>query len=251
MHSLADAIDHVVIGTPDLEAARAEFMELGFQVTPHGVHEKFGTDNYLVILKDSYIELLGMTGRPAESRASLDILEPCTAAGGGVPMLALTADDMEAAYQRLRALGVRAKEPVFWSRPADTPDGPRTASFTTMFLDGPLLPSLSAFYCKHHTVEFVRHPVWRRQENGASRLHGLIRRSSVDLRAARGRREYLGEARSCDDGIDVVLGGHYLAYRPDTGAPRTEIHLAVCGDGREVRHNLHSVGGVSVVLERA
>lgn len=251
MPSLADAIDHVVIGTPDLEAARAEFIELGFQVTPHGVHENFGTDNYLVILEDSYIELLGVTGRRAESRASLDILEPCIAAGGGVPMLALAANDMEAAYQRLRTLGVDANEPVSWSRPAHTPDGLRTASFTTMFLNGPLLPGLSVFYCKHHTVEFVRHPVWRHHENGASKLRGLTRYSAVDLRTAQDRREHLGDARNSGDSINVVFGPHYVGYRAGPSAPRTEIQLAVSGDGRDVRHDLRSVRGVTMVLERA
>lgn len=174
MPELADAIDHIVIGTPNLEATREELIDLGFQITPHGVHEKFGTDNYLFVLEDSYVELFGVSGRPAEVRTSLEVLEPCVALGGGVPMLALAANNMDAAHTRLQALGVDATAPLFWSRPADTPDGPRTASVTTMFVNSPMLPGLTTFYCKHHTVEFVRHRAWREHRNDVQTLQRLI-----------------------------------------------------------------------------
>ena len=250
MSKLADAIDHVVIGTPDLDGTRREFMELGFQVTPHAIHQKFGTDNYLVILEDAYIELLGISGRPAESRTSLDIMDPCVAAGGGVPMLALAADDMEATHLRLRSLGVDAQEPVFWSRPADTPDGPRTASFTTMFLNEPLLPGFAAFYCKHHTVGLVRHPVWQDHSNGARSLIGVTRHSDSDLQGVRRQRERLGGHQS-DDGVELTFGRHRLDYCPEQKFARTEIELAIAGRVvRPERCDLSTVRGVSLTLGR-
>lgn len=251
MSSLAEAIDHVVIGTPDLEAARAEFVELGFQVSPHAIHEKFGTDNYLVVLEDSYIELLGITGRPAGSRTSLDILEPCIAHGGGIPMLALAADDMAAKRQRLHALGVQPREPISWSRPAETPDGLRTASFTTMFLGGPLLPGFSVFYCKQHTVDFVRHPAWRRHPNGANELLGVTRYSDANLNGALGQLERLGGVRATDGSVELTFGNHSLIYRV-ASAGRSELHVgAGTGVGAPIRHDLTSVHGVALVLHRA
>lgn len=251
MSSLADAIDHVVIGTPDIERTRREFMELGFQVTPHAIHEKFGTDNYLIVLDDAYIELLGITGRPAQSRTSLDILEPCIAQGGGVPMLALAADDMAATQQRLHALGVESRDPITWSRPADTPDGLRTASFTTMFLGGPLLPGFAVFYCKQHTVDFVRHPVWRRHTNGAKQLLGVTRYCDGELNHAMRQLGRLGGVSATGGGVELAFGRHSLIYRAASSV-RSELQLgAARGVGAPIRYDLTSVHGVALVLHRA
>lgn len=251
MSNLADAIDHVVIGTPDIESTRHEFMELGFQVSPHAIHQKFGTANYLVVLEDAYIELLGMTGRPAESRTSLDILEPCIAHGGGVPMLALAADNMAATQQRLGELGVEPKDPVFWSRPAGTPDGLRTASFTTMFLGGPLLPGFSIFYCKQHTVDFVRHPAWLRHTNGAKQLLGVTRYHDAELNDALCQLERLGGVRTTDGGVDFRFGGHRLEYRSEAQAVGSFIHVAVSkADAGPSSHVLGSVAGVTLTFHK-
>lgn len=246
---LADSIDHVVIATPNLEAARKEFMGLGFQVTPHGVHERYGTENYLVILEDSYIELLGITGCHPQSRASLDILEPCIAAGGGVPMLALAVDDMEAAYKRVRDLGIDVQEPVSWSRLADTPDGVRTASFTTMFLDEPILPTVSVFYCKHHTISVVRHPAWRRHPNGASSLLGLTLCLDFDPVQAQCLCDRLGGVQDTHGHTHITFGDHQLTYRAEAGGAKAEIHIALPGGiDSPQRCELSSVRGVALIF---
>lgn len=248
MPELADAIDHIVIGTPNLEATREELIDLGFQITPHGVHEKFGTDNYLFVLEDSYVELLGVSGRPAEVRTSLEVLEPCVAAGGGVPMLALAANNMDAAHTRLQALGVEATAPLFWSRPADTPDGPRTASFTTMFVNSPMLPGLATFYCKHHTVEFVRHRAWREHRNGVQALQRLIFRSSALLAQAKQVASTHGSSQTDGGGIEFRFGEHVLEYLPGVET-QAELHFSRIQSGGPCNEQkLNTVRGVSFFL---
>lgn len=241
--AFADAIDHLVIATPDIEAARAEMIAMGFQVTPRAIHEHFGTENYLIILEDAYIELLGISGRPAATRTSLDVLEPCLAAGGGAPMIALSAQDIMQARARLAVEGVAALEPMTWSRPADTPDGQRTATFTTMFLNSPWLPGMMTFYCAQHTPEVVRHPAWRVHPNGARRLLGMHRASRAECAAAR----HTPGGERIADGVCVRFGGHVLDYRD--GPDIAQVTIALTSDARTTTFTLASVPSVSLSLQ--
>ncbi len=52
-------IDHAIVGTDDLEAARALWQSLGFVVSPRGRHKGWGTGNYCVMFAHDYVELLG------------------------------------------------------------------------------------------------------------------------------------------------------------------------------------------------
>jgi catechol 2,3-dioxygenase-like lactoylglutathione lyase family enzyme len=198
--TLFKAIDHIVLAALDLDASRAEFEHLGFQVTPRERHMRYGTANHLIILEDSYIELLGVAELSPPDRATLQILGPAFAAGNGLPMLALSTENPEAAHAALNAEGYPVTEPVTWSRDANTPDGLRTASFTTFFIGDTLLPDMTAFVCVHHTPQFVRHPAWQVHPNGASRLIG------IDRPTAHGA------------GADYRFGPHRLAYRAPADA---------------------------------
>lgn len=227
--SISSGIDHILIATPDLELARAEFESLGFQVTPRGCHERFGTANYLCIFDDSYLELIGIENHNAADRTSLDVLEPCIAAGGGVPMIALATNDAIASHRALTTVGIPADEPLKWSRPADTPDGARVASFTTLFAKAEILPDLVAFFCEHHTPDYVRHPAWRAHANGASHLIGVSFATARAMNGVRAQLSLVASLSPAQDERDVcaTLGPHFLRYRSSPDARQCEITIGV------------------------
>jgi hypothetical protein len=163
-------------------------------------------------------------------------------------MLALAANNMDAAHTRLQALGVEATAPLFWSRPADTPDGPRTASFTTMFVNSPMLPGLATFYCKHHRVEFVRHRAWREHRNGVQTLKRLIFRSSALLAQAKQAASTHGGSQTNGGGIEFRFGEHVLEYLPGVET-QAELHFSRFRTGDASQQlKLSTVRGVSLFL---
>jgi len=56
---MARGIDHLVLTVRDLEASRATYHRLGFELTPEARHP-FGTKNSLVQLEGSFLELLAI-----------------------------------------------------------------------------------------------------------------------------------------------------------------------------------------------
>jgi hypothetical protein len=256
MGSIASGIDHVLFAVPDLEAARAEFESLGFQVTPRGRHERFGTANYLVVFEDAYLELIGVEDVNPVDPAFQRLLAPTIAAGGGVPALALATTDAQATYRGLRTAGIAVTEPVTWSRPADTPDGPRTATFTTMFVDPAAAPGFATFFCQQHTPGHVRHPLWQRHGNGTVGLAGVRRHlSGAAGDAADGWARYLGpQAVETTPAAAVrsTLGPHFIAVDFGASEAACEVELRTRSPGAVRRDrrsaDASSTAGVCVAL---
>ena len=63
---VSPALDHVIYGTADLDAAQRRMEQLGLTVVPGGVHEGQGTHNRIVPLGETYIELMAISD-PAEA----------------------------------------------------------------------------------------------------------------------------------------------------------------------------------------
>jgi hypothetical protein len=245
MTQAISGIDHLVVAVPDLEAARAEFEGLGFQVTPRGRHEQFGTANYLIILNDSYIELLAVENSAAANRISLDIMEPCLAKGGGIPMIALATDDARESHKLLIAAHLQATEPQTWSRPAQTPDGNFTASFTTFFMQSPLLPGITAFFTQHHSIEHVRHRAWRVHANRAERLIGII---FSGLATPNALVPILAQAQvEGDPGAHhLQFGAHFIRYDPSADLPTATVSIAVDGAQKPQTAHLATVANITI-----
>ena len=54
-------IDHAVVAVKDLDAAAANWKQLGFTISPRGTHSAhIGTGNYTIMLGEDYMELLGV-----------------------------------------------------------------------------------------------------------------------------------------------------------------------------------------------
>jgi catechol 2,3-dioxygenase-like lactoylglutathione lyase family enzyme len=97
-----DGIDHAILGTGDLEAARALWTRLGFTITPRGRHKGWGTGNYCIMLEHDYLELLGMVD-PAGFDNGLGAM--LAGQGDGLLGFALAADDADKAAAWLASRG--------------------------------------------------------------------------------------------------------------------------------------------------
>ncbi len=117
-------IDHVVIAVPDLAAA-CEAVErgLGLAATEGGRHPQLGTENRLIWLGDSYVELLGVFDRAlaATSWIGAPALRALQGGGGGFVALALASNDLADDLARLRAHASTLRGPTAGERVR--PDG--------------------------------------------------------------------------------------------------------------------------------
>lgn len=228
-------IDHVVIVTPSLEDSRREFESLGFTVAPRARHPDFGTANHLCVLRDAYIELLGRDPDAAPGAVPAEAVERSLRAGGGLAMIALASDDAVSFAGALRAAGLRTDAPRTWTRPADTPSGPTTATFTTFFVEDDPFPCFTLFCCQQHTRGAIWCDAWIAHANGARRLLGLHRTTSADVPGlAQAYARVAGPPCVGTSGtqVRVSLGAHRLDFAAGATAERTVIRLAAAGEGR-------------------
>lgn len=160
-------IDHVIVGTADLDAAAAGFARLGFNVSPKMVHP-FGTANRLIMFGDSFIELLGI--EDASRLGRLVVLRDFLRATGGGPWgLVFRALDARAEWRRCAEEGL---EPGALQRDVeravDMPDGTRrVARFSSFGLGGSATPTYMEGFSQQHVPEAVWIPEWQLHGNGA------------------------------------------------------------------------------------
>lgn len=101
-------IDHVIIAAPDLAQLEQAFTQLGFSITGGGTHPHLGTRNRIIILGESYIELLAIADVAKVSAA----LHERIANGAGWVGFALQSDDIAAEATAMRERGVDARGPT-------------------------------------------------------------------------------------------------------------------------------------------
>jgi hypothetical protein len=117
-----------------------------------------------------------------------------------------------------------------------------------MFVNSPMLPGLTTFYCKHHTVEFVRHRAWREHRNDVQSLQRLIFRSSALLAQANQAASTHGGSETDGGGIEFRFGMHVLEYLPGADT-QAELHFSRFQNGGASQQlKLSTVRGVSLFL---
>lgn len=141
-----------MIAVRDLDAAATEFTKLGFTLTPRG-HHSIGSHNHCVMLGSTYIELL-------VAPVPHPWLDYYRAFGEGLAAIALSTDDAEATYARLKDNG--AGPPMDLSRPVEG----GVAKFRLVQIDG----SPQIFFVQHLTRALVWRPEWQLHANGAREL---------------------------------------------------------------------------------
>ena len=203
-------LDHVVIAVRDLDASAKTWAQLGFTISPRGLHSAhLGSGNYTIMFGPDYIELLGIvtpTEHNAGTRAFLDERE-------GIERSAFTALDAAKGVAELQAKGIAATGPLDFSRPVDLPNGGRAeARFSTMHWPSEEKPGgMRIFACQHLTREAVWIPELQVHENTAKRID-RVEILSADPKQAAGHM-----ARLIDQPITAEPDG---AYRVASGSTR-------------------------------
>lgn len=176
---IATCLDHVGWATRDPEALHARFERLGFTLTPWSHHSgavmpggdavRLGTGNRCAMLRDGYLELLGVTD-PALPLKGLDrYLDRYE----GLHLLALGMDDAEESLARLRRAAVPVEGVIALERPADErgTDGPR-ARFALLPL--PDAPEGRVQLVQHHTPALLWQERFLDHPNRAAALEAVI-----------------------------------------------------------------------------
>ena len=126
-------IDHVVHAVDDLDEAATAYEGLGFTVTPRADHP-FGTSNRLVVLQDTYIEIVSVTDpqRIPTAGFAAGVTSRLRERGSGISHVVLSSSDPAS---DLAELGPLATGEIFsFSRPAPQVDGTEVQRVLRMYL---------------------------------------------------------------------------------------------------------------------
>ena len=140
------AIDHVIIGVHNLENAATQFSQkLGLAVSGGGIHPTGGTANRIIVIGETYLELIGIHN-PAEAQQSmLDRL----AIHEGYLNFVLASNDIEADSNAMVNLGIPKLGPTPGSlRSADG----RTRGWSRIDIERPDLAQRYPFIIQHDSA---------------------------------------------------------------------------------------------------
>ncbi|HEY6406793.1 MAG TPA: VOC family protein [Ktedonobacteraceae bacterium] len=102
------ALDHIIIGVHDLEQAAMVFSQkLGLAVSGGGIHPSGGTANRIIVIGDTYLELIAVRSPEEAQQSMLERL----AKGDGYLNFVLSSDDIEADTRAMERRGVQVIEP--------------------------------------------------------------------------------------------------------------------------------------------
>jgi len=201
-------IDHTLIGVRDLEAARATWRHLGFNLTPRGRHIGWGTGNYCVMFRDDYVELLGIV----DSNQFLNRLDTLLETRGeGLLGLAFAAESSQGVHD---AFPDDTQPPKDLGRLLELPEGDVTPRFSLVHFKPEATPGLATFSCTHLTPEMLRRPEWLDHPNGAIGLEGVAVSVAEPSALAPAYAALFGDlgVRSGQGRLEVKVGAHTLRF---------------------------------------
>ena len=140
------ALDHIIIGVNSLEQATKTFSEkLGLIASGGGIHPVGGTANRIILVGDTYLELITVRA-PAEAQQSiLDRLSK----GEGYLNFVLSSNDIEADSAALRGRGVSITGPT--PGQLKSPDG-RTRGWSRVDIERSDLAQRYPFLIQHDST---------------------------------------------------------------------------------------------------
>jgi len=174
-------LDHIVHAVRDLDAAADFYRQAGFTIGARNRHPSaWGTQNHIVQLPGTFIELLAMADTSAIAehgpRAfsfgafNRDFLDR----GEGLSMLVLEGRG-GADAQEFRAKGIGDFDLFEFEREAKRPDGaPIKVAFALAFASDPTSPDAAFFTCQHRHPENFWNPAFQVHANTASNVAGVV-----------------------------------------------------------------------------
>lgn len=220
VRSVIDGIDHVMIIVDDAQASGSVYEKLGFVVQPLGSHADQGTSNRLIILDDTYIELMAVD-YPTTANGVYSAFQ---ATGGGLKSLAMRTPSAHAALDHWNRSDAASQPAVHFRRPVEIDGRMVTASFQIAFLDAEREPGVGIFVCEHETPQYVYRKAWSGHANTAKRVGGItiVARSVEDYETA-ARIAYGPESEIVEiaGGRRIRTGASFIDYiAPDAFADR-------------------------------
>src|SRR5688572_25808834 len=197
----ASRLDHVGVAVRNLDAGRAAYERLGFQLTRRSLHrgsptpgapvEPWGSGNHCAMFRDGYLEIVGLT-----DPAMFSSVKTLVARYEGAHIVALGTDAVDATGAELERRGVKVDAPRQLER--DAAYGPagtetRRAAFRNMYLDRATYPEALLFYIQHLTREVLWQPHLLTHANGVV----AIRDAFLCSADAQGTAEKLAPALGC------------------------------------------------------
>jgi len=165
-------LNHSIVATDNLEAAGATFQQLGFCLTPRGVHASRGTANCCIMFSNSnYIELLGLSGEASDNAESL--LVEKLRSGEGIAAVAFDSDNCEELWYEFAAIGVCASKPSVGERDFQVAGQREIIRFEILRLPSEATPGLRTFICRHLDPGLVYHADFQDHDNTAHTLRAV------------------------------------------------------------------------------
>jgi hypothetical protein len=175
MTELRLELDHVGVVISELERGRRDFARLGFHLTPRSDHagarvaggpvEPWGSGNHCAMLRDGYLEVMGITD-PGKYSSALDMV----AKYQGLHIIALGCANADEAYAAIRARGGQVEAPHALERDAAFgPDGreKRRAAFRNIYVDRARVTEARFIIIEHRTRDVLWQPHLLEHPNGA------------------------------------------------------------------------------------
>jgi len=172
-------LDHVGIAVTNLDDAASKFRRLGFQLTPRGYHTlpppepsagrpRVGTGNHCAMMRQGYLELIGITDPAYQGRLRADI-----ARYEGIHIVAFGTADIAALARKILGGGIEVSRPRMLERPIEEGGSTHLARFEILDFPGELLPE-GHFFAIHHATPAL---LWKKEllthPNGAASLKAL------------------------------------------------------------------------------
>ncbi len=140
------AIDHIIIGVNNLEQASAQFSQkLGLAVSGGGIHPSAGTANRIIVIGDTYLELIAVR-TPAEAQQSM---RDRLAIREGFLNFVLASNDIETDSRTMANRGVSIVGPTAGSLRAA---GGRTRGWSRTNIERPDLAQRYPFVIQHDST---------------------------------------------------------------------------------------------------
>lgn len=219
-------IDHLVLGTRDLDATGALFADLGFTVGTRNQHP-WGTENRLVQFSDeTFLELITVADGaaiPEHAPGQFSFgahVRDALADGAGMSMLALKGEDARADATAFAAAGLGEFAPFDFERTGKRADGSDVrVAFSLAFARDENAPRCGLFTCQQHVPENFWNPAAQQHANavtGIARVTIAAENPSdhhIPLDAFVDQREMLATSL----GIEITAGKGVIEVVTDAG----------------------------------